>query len=490
MEKDNLWEKVRVRFAPSPTGPLHIGGARSALFNYLLARRYGGTFIVRIEDTDLERSDAAAEESILSSLRWLGIDWDEGIGVGGPYGPYRQMERLHTYQPFVEQLLKNDLAYPCYCTEEELEAERQELLARGEMPYYSGRCAHLSSRERMAKEREGRRPAIRFRVPPGREVVIDDLVRGRVTFETGSIGDFIIMKSDGIPVYNFACVIDDALMEITHVVRGEEHLSNTPRQALLYDALGLPRPYFAHISLILGQDRTKMSKRHGATSVIAYQEAGFLPEALINYLALLGWSPPGEEEILSLKEITAVFSLERVARNPAVFDMDKLRWINGCYIRQSSLDYLAHQAIPFLYNAGLIAEPWTRHTYAWVRLLVEATRDRLESLQDIVKEARVFMGDRVLPEDEEAKAALKEEHVPRLLEAFMEKLSSLPGIDVAGARALIKELGKTTGVSGRRLFMPLRVALTGRTHGVELYYVIPLLGVRRCKERVQAALAG
>jgi len=345
-------EEIRVRFAPSPTGPLHIGGARSALFNYLLARRNKGKFILRIEDTDLERSSRESERNILDSLKWLGIDWDEGPDVGGPYGPYRQTERLEKYREFAERLLQAGQAYYCYCTEEEIEARRQEFISRGELPRYNGRCSNLTEEERQEFIKQGRKPAVRFRVPHDQEIVINDLVRGQVTFESNGIGDFVIVKSDGIPTYNFAVVVDDYLMKISHVIRAEEHLSNTPRQVLLYRALGLPEPQFAHISLILGEDRSKMSKRHGATSVIQYQELGYLPEALVNFLALLGWSPEGEEEILSKEDLIMKFSLDRVAKNPAVFDQEKLYWLNGMYIRQSSMERLLGLALPLLQKAG------------------------------------------------------------------------------------------------------------------------------------------
>lgn len=481
-------EKVRVRFAPSPTGPLHIGGARSALFNYLLARKTGGNFIVRIEDTDLERSSRESEADILDSLRWLGIEWDEGIGVGGKYAPYRQTERLHTYQQFARQLLEAGQAYYCYCTGEELEAERQALLEQGELVLYQGKCRHLTPAQRAGLEAEGRKPTLRFRAPDQGSVVVNDLVRGEVTFEANMVGDFVIVKSDGIPVYNFACVIDDALMEITHVIRGEEHLSNTPRQLLLYDALGLKRPQFAHVSLILGADRTKMSKRHGTTSVAAYREAGYLPEALLNFLVLLGWSPPGEEELLSLEEIVEYFSLDRVAKNPAVFDLEKLMWINGCYLRQSNPDQLTELAIPFLQEAGFFKAPPNPAEYAWVKLLVEAVKDRISCLSELVSEALTYRQNQVQPENEEAQAVLLEEQVPLVAKRFREKLETLERegtpLEVPQAKALLKQIIKENKLNGRKVYMPLRVILTGKVHGSELYYVIPLLGTTGCFARL------
>ena len=322
-------KEMRLRFAPSPTGPFHIGGARSALFNWLLARKHGGKLVLRIEDTDLERSSKESEENIKAALRWLGMDWDEGPEVGGPYGPYYQTQRLDIYRQYTEQLLASGQAYHCYCTEEELETERQALLAKGETPRYGGRCRNLSEEEKAALEAAGRKPVVRFRVPEGQDIVFQDMVRETVRFESAGVGDFVIVKSDGIPVYNYAVVIDDMLMKITHVIRAEEHLSNTPRQWLLYKALGFEAPQFGHISLILGKDRSKMSKRHGATSVEQYRQLGYLPEAIVNFLALLGWAPPGEEELFTSQELIEKFSMDRVAKNPAVFDVDKLNYINA-----------------------------------------------------------------------------------------------------------------------------------------------------------------
>ena len=316
-------KEIRVRFAPSPTGPFHIGGARSALFNWLLARKTGGKLILRIEDTDLERSSRESEENIKAALKWLGMDWDEGVDVGGEYGPYRQTERLDLYRKYTEQLLAEGKAYHCYCTDEELEAERQALAAQSQMPRYMGKCRNLTPEQIAAFEKEGRKPTVRFRVPAGQQIVIHDMVRGDVVFDSDGIGDFVIVKSDGIPTYNYAVVIDDALMHITHVIRAEEHLSNTPRQSLIYDALAFEKPIFGHISLILGKDRTKMSKRHGATSVDQYRKLGYCPKGIVNFLALLGWAPNSEQEIFTTEELIQAFSMDHVAKNPAVFDLDK-----------------------------------------------------------------------------------------------------------------------------------------------------------------------
>jgi len=480
---------VRVRFAPSPTGPLHIGGARSALFNWLFARRNGGSFILRIEDTDLERSSRESEENILASLKWLGLDWDEGIGVGGDCGPYRQTERLDIYRHYAEKLLASGHAYYCYCTEEELEQQRKELLARGETPRYTGRCRSLTEQERRRLENEGRKPVIRFKVPAGKVVRIDDLVRGTVSFDCRDIGDFIIMKSSNIPTYNFAVVVDDALMKISHVIRGEEHLSNTPRQVLIYDALGLPRPAFAHVSLILGKDRSKMSKRHGATSIVQYRLKGYLPEALINFLVLLGWSPGGEEEVFTLEELKERFSLDHVAKSPAIFDMEKLNWLNGYYIRNSSLERITQLAVPYLKKAGYLGEQVSREEYTWVMQVVELVRDYLSNLEEITKHVGIYFANKIDYSDEEALQLLKGEYATQVLEAVAEELSGVEEIKPGDVKPLLKEASKRSGIKGKSFFMTLRAALTGKTKGPELDRVISILGKEKVRMRLADAMA-
>lgn len=467
---------VKVRFAPSPTGPLHIGGARSALFNWLLARKHGGKMIVRIEDTDLERSSRESEENILDALRWLGLDWDEGIGTGGENGPYRQTERLNTYTEAANRLLEQGQAYYCYCTEEELEAERQACLDRGEMPRYLGKCRNLSDEDRARFEAEGRKKVIRFKVPQDESIVVEDLVRGNVVFESNGIGDFVIVKSDGIPTYNFAVVLDDAMMGITHVVRGEEHLSNTPRQLLIYEALKLKSPVFAHVSLILGKDRTKMSKRHGSTSIEAYKTQGYLPEALVNFLVLLGWSPEGEEEIFSLEELIQRFSLDRVAKNPAVFDIDKLNWINGHYIRQSSVERITDLAIPFMQEAGYVTGQIDSDTYEWLKLVVASVQEHLAYVAQITEYAGIYFDDQINFENEDAKAILDDEDVPQVVSLFREKIMQAENLDPETTKGILKSITKELKLGGKKVYMPIRVALTGQTHGPELFYIIPILG--------------
>ena len=482
-------QQIKVRFAPSPTGPLHIGGARSALFNWLLARSLGGKMVVRIEDTDLERSSRESEKNILDSLRWLGIDWDEGIEVGGEFGPYRQTERLDTYKEATNKLLEKGLAYKCYCSEEEIQQEREELMAKGELPRYRGKCRSLSSEAEKKCLEEGRKHVVRFKVPENIDINIKDLVRGLVTFESNGIGDFVIVKSDGIPTYNFAVVLDDALMNITHVVRGEEHLSNTPRQILLYDALGLQAPKFAHVSLILGQDRSKMSKRHGSTAVEQYRAKGYLPDALMNFLALLGWSPVGEEEIFSLDELVKQFSLDRVAKNPAVFDVDKLNWLNGCYIRKAPIAQITDMAIPFLQQAGYIDGEIDEAKYAWIKMLVLAVQEKISYMAEILEHAKLFFEEEFEFESEEAKEVLNQEEITLVMNTFKQKIAELDEITVDNTKVILKAITKELKLGGKKVYMPVRVALTGQMHGPELFYIIPLLGKEKIFSRIDRTLA-
>lgn len=469
---------VRVRFAPSPTGPLHIGGARSALFNYLLARKENGVFIVRSEDTDLERSSRESEHNILEALRWLNIQWDEGIEVGGENGPYRQTERLDIYKEYTDKLLADGHAYYCYCSEEELEEERQKLIAQGETPRYLGKCRNLTEEQRQEFESQGRKPVVRFRVPEGEQIRIPDRVRGDVVFDSDGIGDFIIVKSDGIPTYNFAVVIDDVTMGITHVIRGEEHLSNTPRQVLLYQALELPLPEFAHISLILNTEGRKMSKRDGDTAVIDYQKKGYLPEAVVNFIALMGWSPGGEEEFFTLEEMIQEFSLERVSKSPAVFDLNKLNHINAHYIKEADPERLTDLAIPYLVEAGVFKEgEISSEERAWVTHYVQAIINHLDCMAQVKDFIHYVRGGETPAPEGEALEILQGEQVPAVLDLFEEKVKGLEELTVATVKPLFKQITKELKVGGKQVFMPIRIALTGQMHGPELYDLIPLLGL-------------
>jgi nondiscriminating glutamyl-tRNA synthetase len=483
-------EKIRVRFAPSPTGPLHIGGARTALFNWLFARKNNGVMVLRSEDTDLERSSAESERNIVRDLKWLGIDWDEGLEVGGPYAPYRQTERLDLYRQFTECLLAEGKAYYCFCSEEEVEEERQRQLSRGETPHYHGKCRNLSREEQERCLKEGRQAVVRFRVPEGEKVVVEDVVRGWVEFDSDGVGDFVLVKSDGLPTYNYACVIDDYLMKITHVIRGEEHLSNTPRQVLLYQAFGWQPPKFAHISLILAEDRSKMSKRKGDTAVEQYREKGYLPEAVVNFLALLGWSPEGEEEVFFLEELVKQFDLNRVSRAPAVFDMDKLKWLNGHYIKNSSLERITELAVPYLQEAGYLTGELTPEQWNWVKMVVASVREYPTCLAEIIDYVDVFFNDEIEFEKEELKEILQQEQVPRVVEALYEALDQTPELTPETAKKVLRDICKGLKLGGKKVYMPLRIALTGSNHGPELYELIAILGKERVASRINRALAG
>ncbi len=477
---------VRVRFAPSPTGPLHIGGARSALFNYLLAHKYAGKFIVRSEDTDLERSSLESEHNILEALRWLNIPWGEGIEVGGDYAPYRQTQRLELYREFTDKLFQSGHAYYCYCSEEELGREREELSSRGLTPRYMGKCRNLSAEERAEKEANGRKLVVRFRVPEGEQILIKDLVRGDVVFESDGIGDYVIVKSDGIPTYNFAVVVDDITMKISHVIRGEEHLSNTPRQVLIYQALGVPVPEFAHISLILNTEGKKMSKRDGDTAVIDYQVKGYLPEAVVNFIALLGWAPPGEDEFFNLEELADKFSLERVSKSPAVFDLNKLKWINAHYLKLSPPDRIAELALPHLRDVGVFPEgELTDEQHQWLFNFVIAITDHLSCVSEVRDFVHYVFGDNVQAMDEQARQILLEEQVPKVLDLFRQKIIQVDQLSSDVVKLILKQITKELKVGGKLVFMPVRVALTGLMHGPELYSILPLLGKENVLKRLE-----
>ena len=482
-------KQVRVRFAPSPTGHLHIGGARSALFNYLFARNQGGKFIVRIEDTDQARNVDTAKEKLLESMKWLGIDWDESIDVGGEYGPYSCMERVDIYKKYIQTLIDEGKAYYCYMSEEESEKEREEQLARGETPKYSGRDRDLTEEQRAAYEKEGRVPVVRFRVQEGKQVVVDDAVRGTVSFETDGIGDFIIARRDGIPMYNFAVVIDDHLMEITHVIRGEEHLSNAPRQVLLFEAFGWEAPKFAHASLILNQDRQKMSKRDESIIqfVEQYRELGYLPEALVNFLALLGWSPVGEEEIFTKDELIEQFSLERVSKAPAVFDTQKLEWMNNQYMKKADGEKVVELALPHLVANGKLPENMSEDQLAWARDLILLHQEKMSYGAEIVELTELFFKTDI-EYNEEAKEVLSGEQVPAVVSEFKNQLEALTSFDAADIKAATKATQKATGQKGKQLFMPIRVATTGQTHGPDLPQAISLLGKEVILNRLNALL--
>lgn len=477
--------KVRVRYAPSPTGFLHIGNARTALFNYLFARHNGGDFIIRIEDTDTARNVEGGEASQLKFLQWLGMDWDESIDKDGGYGPYRQSERAHIYNPIIEKLLAEDKAYRCYMTSEELEAEREAQLARGEMPRYGGKHAHLTKEEEAALIAEGREPAIRIRVPKDKTYTFNDMVKGEVSFDSNGIGDWVIVKKDGIPTYNFAVAIDDHFMEITHVIRGDDHISNTPKQMMVYEALGYDIPTFGHMTLIVNEDRKKLSKRDGSIIqfIEQYHDLGYLPEALFNFIGLLGWSPEGEEEIFSKAQFIEMFDEKRLSKSPAFFDKQKLAWINNQYMKTKDLDTVFEMTLPHMEKAGLISNDPTEAELAWAKSLVSLYQQQMSYAGEIVELSELFFKDE-LALDEEASEVVNGEQVPELVKSLTAQLEALDTFDAASIKAAIKAVQKETGIKGKNLFMPIRVMVSGQTHGPELPNTMELLGKDKVIERL------
>jgi glutamyl-tRNA synthetase len=484
---------ARVRIAPSPTGPLHIGTARTALFNYLFARHVGGTFILRLEDTDQARSTVEFERDILEHLHWLGLEWDEGPAAGGreergPFGPYRQMARLPLYAEAAARLLAQDRAYPCYCSPEELEADRKAHEAAKQPPRYVGRCAALTPNERSAREAEGRRPALRFRIEPG-VVAFDDLVRGHVEFDAAALGgDLVILRVDGTPLYHFTVVVDDAAMGITHVIRGEDHLSNTPKHILLFRALGHPEPVFAHLPLILNTDRTKMSKRKSQTAVKDYIAEGFVREAFVNYLAYLGWSPGTEEDVLSLDEIAERFDLDAVQKGGAVFDRVRLEWLNGQWIRRLADDDLVGRLAPFLARAKADGRIDREPTREELTALLPIVRERLPVLGAITDMVGFLFVDQV-PLDPAMLVPKRWDAATTLAGlSAVEATIGAAGSDaftVEDLEAALRGLAEARGWKAGDLFMAIRVAMTGRTATPPLFELMVVLG----RDRVLARLA-
>jgi glutamyl-tRNA synthetase/nondiscriminating glutamyl-tRNA synthetase len=455
---------------------LHVGNARTALFNWLLARGSGGTFILRIEDTDAERSTRESEEAIVRDLRWLGLDWDEGPDVGGAHGPYRQSERLHLYESYAKELLSADAAYQCFCSMAQLDADRQEALAAGRPTRYAGTCRRLSREQAAARIADGERPAIRFRVPEDRDVVFTDVVRGDVRFQTDVIGDPVIVRADGTPAYNFAVVVDDALMAVTHVVRGEDHISNTPRQILLYEALGFAPPQFAHLSLVMGPDHSPLSKRHGATSVAEFRGKGYLPEALVNYLALIGWSPGGGDELLPVDELARRFSLDAVGHSAGVFDEEKLAWANRHYLKVADPSRLAELVLPYFDDAGIRMTPDKRglEFLAAAMAMASASVDRLSEVPRRL--AFLFEYDAGLAlRDGDLLAEMSAGGARAVVGALAEELASAPRLDREKFREIANRVRLRTSQKGKALFHPIRVVLTGRAEGPELDQAVPAI---------------
>ena len=478
-------KEVRVRYAPSPTGHLHIGNARTALFNYLYARSQGGKFIIRVEDTDASRNIEGGEESQLNYLKWLGLDWDESVDVGGDFGPYRQSERNDLYKVLYDQLLEKDLAYKCYCTSEELEAERDAQSAKNEMPRYGGKCRNLSAEEQAEREAEGREPSIRFAVPRGKTYTFNDLVKDNVSFESNGIGDFVIVKNDGIPTYNFAVAVDDHHMEISHVLRGDDHISNTPRQQMIYEAFGWETPIFGHMTLIVNDSGKKLSKRDESIIqfIEQYEELGYLPEAIFNFIVLLGWSPEGEEEIFSKDELISIFDADRLSKSPAAFDKDKLKWMNNQYIKQLPLEKVIELALPHLQKSGALPADLSTEQREWAHDLIALYQEQLHFGAEIIELSAQFFNTHI-EYDEQSQAVLAGEQVPEVMSSLKAQLEELEQFDAPSIKAAIKAVQKETGHKGRNLFMPIRVVTTGETSGPELPAAIALIGKENSVSRI------
>jgi glutamyl-tRNA synthetase len=475
--------EIRTRFAPSPTGWLHIGGARTALYNYLFAKKSGGRFILRIEDTDKSRSTDEAIEAIVSDLKWLGIIWDEGPEVGGNFGPYRQTEREDIYREEVEKLVKSGHAYYCFCLPEELEAMRKEAAEKKESFRYPRRCRDLSEKEIEEKRRINPNPAIRFKTPLQGKIVVNDLIRGTVEFDLSQLDDFIIARSDGTPTYNFAVVVDDARMKITHVIRGDDHLSNTPKQILIYRALGYDVPEFAHLSLILGPDRKPLSKRHGATAVFEFRNQGYLPEAVVNYLALLGWSYDDKTTFFTPEELPEKFDLGRVSSNPAVFDFQKLEWLNGVWIRYLSVEELAKRLLPFVekeYGRIELDENFLE--------LVKITQERMRTLKDFVSWTYFyFVNDDQFRIDENdfEKVFEKNAKAPTFVKLAFKKLDEISFWTRDEIEKALRAVVSETGEKPKNVFQPIRLAVTGRLVSPPLFESIEVLGRERTLKRLE-----
>ena len=486
-------EEIRVRIAPSPSGNLHVGTARTALFNYLFAKKNNGKFVLRIEDTDAERTSQVYIDNIFDSLKALGLNWDEGPDVGGPYGPYTQSERFDIYPKYVQELLDKGFAYECFCTPEELEAEKEEATKNKQAYVYSKKCENLTESEKEKLRAEGRKPAIRFSVSKAQKAFHDspiihfeDLVKGDLHQDTSLIGDFVIMKSNGAPTYNFAVVIDDMLMKISHIIRGEDHISNTFKQILIYEALGAEVPKFGHLGMILAPDRSKLSKRHGATAVSEFVEKGYLTEALINFVALLGWSPSDSNEIKSLEEIVQDFRINEVSSSNSIFEYDKLNWMNGQYIKKMDIKALTKLAKPFLAKYDL-----SELTEEQLEKVIAATREPITVLSDLTNDVAYFFGKDIVYEEGVKEANIDTEQAQTILKYFDSQLDSY---DFDNEEKLHEQLAdfrayfKEQGIKPKVTMWTVRAALTGRTHGADMGVILEVLGKDKVKYRIEKAI--
>lgn len=487
-------DEIRVRIAPSPSGNLHIGTARTALFNYLFAKKTGGKYVLRIEDTDAERTSQAYIDNIFDSLKALGLNWDEGPDVGGEYGPYTQSERFDIYPKYAQMLLDKGFAYECYCTPEELEAEKEEATRNKKAYVYSKKCENLTEEQKAKLKAEGRKPAIRFSVEKAQKafhnnpiIHFEDMVKGDLHQDTSLIGDFVIMKSNGTPTYNFAVVIDDMLMKISHIIRGEDHISNTFKQILIYEALGAKVPQFGHLGMILAPDRSKLSKRHGATAVSEFVEKGYLTEALLNFVALLGWAPSDGVEIKTLDEIAQDFRIHEVSSSNSIFEYDKLNWMNGQYIKKMDIKELTKMAKPFLSKYDL-----TELTESKLEKIIEATREPITILSDLTNDVAYFFGKDVEYEEGVKEKNIDTEQAQNILKYFD---SQLENYDFDNEEKLHEQLAEfrtyfkeNFGIKPKETMWTVRAALTGRTHGADMGVILEVLGKDKVKYRIEKAI--
>lgn len=479
---------VRVRIAPSPTGYMHLGLARTSLFNWLFAKHNNGTFIVRVDDTDEARSTEESLSQILIALKWLGLDWDEGIEKGGEYEPYVQSQRLGIYTEYANKLIEMGKAYYCYCSLDELEAERKKAQEDKKAYIYSGRCRNLSDEQKKQFEAEGRKPSIRL-LAEDKLIVVDDLIKGHVEFRTGLVGDFIIVRPNGMPVYIYTSAIDDMVMKISHIIRADEHLAgSTPKQILIFEAFGAPIPEFAHVPLVLGNKGEKLSKRHGATSVDEYKKMGYLPEAMINYLVRLGWSFDDEQEIFSIDELINIFTLDKVGKSGGIFDQQKLMWINGEYIMKMDIDSRTKAVLPFLKESGLLNEDPSPEQYEWIKKIVEAVGDRLKTLAQIVDYAGFFFADDVEYDEDAVSKNLKKEGIAEALGGLKTKFEETEIFDEHNLENAIQSYADSAGLKAGKLIQPLRVALTGKPVGPGIFETLMLLGKDRVTKRLEKAV--
>lgn len=484
-----MTQDVRVRFAPSPTGLLHIGGARTAIYNWAFARHHGGTFVLRIDDTDPERSTTENTLAILRALRWLGLDWDEGPEAGGAKGPYFQTQRGVTYAAALDTLRAGGHAYPCFCSAEDLEAKRDVARTKGGFAGYDGTCRAFSPAEALARIDAGEPHVWRLAVPADRgDVTFTDAVRGELSFPPAAVDDFVLVRTDGTPTYNYATVVDDALMDISHVIRGDDHLSNTPRQILVFEALGHDVPTFAHLSMILGADGKRLSKRHGAASVEAYRDEGFLPEALLNYLTLLGFSLDGDTTVFSADELVTDFELGRVSRNAAIFDPEKLEWLNGVYMRALSPEAFIQRITPLLIEAGLLTQGDANARRDWLLTLAPLVSERIKRLDEVVPMVRFLFEDSVAIDDAARAKALGDEAAVEAVRACMQALAELVPFDHESIEAALRAVPEAAGVKPKVVFQAVRVAVTGTTVSPPLFESLELLGRERTLERLRAVV--